>query len=175
MRLQHFAPILLVLTLFSASTLSAKIEHWDTFKNEDISHYYTKSEISEMIVARPDTVKGQAINVYVDGEYVTSLLPGAYTAELVCPGTHRISLAYTNVLTRYKEKRQGGQYFTFEPKHKYHFRIVQKGKSLTVKPLTSKEIVELRDRYRKKQHHTISRLGKQKCIKQNTHKTNKGD
>ena len=169
MRLQHFAPILLVLTLFSTSTLSAKIEQWDTFKNEDISHYYTKNEISEMIVARPDKVKGQAINVYVDGEYVTSLLAGAYTSELVCPGTHRISLAYTNVSSRYKEKRKGGQYFTFEPKRKYHFRIVQAGKSLMIKPLTSQEIEEIQDHYRKKQHHTISRLSKRKCVKQNTH------
>ena len=174
MRLQQFFSLLFVLTVFSTSTLFSKIEHWDTFEDEDISEYYTKSEIPEMIIARPESIKGRAINVYVDGEYVTSLLPGAYTVELVCPGKHRIKLAYTNVLTRYKEKQQGGQYFTFKPKKKYHFRILKKGKSLLVKPLTSKEIEELKDHYTKKQHHTISRLSKRKCIKRVKKSTNVG-
>ncbi|MCF6207668.1 MAG: hypothetical protein L3J47_12405 [Sulfurovum sp.] len=118
-----------------------------------------------IVVVRPATLRGRAINVYIDGEYLTSLLPGAYTTERICPGKHRLRLAYTNVLTRYKEKNSGGQFFLFKPNSTYYVGIVKEGNQLRLRILSDKEAKRVNKDYDKRQTHTISRVSKKKCLK----------
>jgi OOP family OmpA-OmpF porin len=162
MRLKLLLSSILVLGLLSTSTLFGKIEDWDTFEGEEITQQ-TQDSLPVIVITRPKNIKGTAINVYVDGEYLTSLLPGAYTIEKVCPGKHRIRLAYTNVLTRYKEKDRGGQFFRFDSNKRHFFRIVTEGNALQLQMLSDKEAEKIEDDYTKKQTHTISRLSKKKC------------
>ena len=151
-----------MLGLLSTSTLFGQIEDWDTFNGTERGEI-TSAPLPVIVIARPENIQGKAINVYVDGEYLTSLLPGAYTMEKVCPGKHRIKLAYTNVLTHYKEKDKGGQFFRFNSNKKHFFRIVTKGRTLQVEILSDKEAKQVKDNYAKKQTHTISRLSIKKC------------
>jgi OOP family OmpA-OmpF porin len=162
MRLKPLLTSVLVLGLLSTSTLFGKIEDWDTFNGQEVTHEDQRS-LPKIIIARPENIKGTAINVYVDGEYLTSLLPGAYTIDSVCPGTHRIRLAYTNVLTHYKEKEKGGQVYRFDSNKQHFFRIVAQANTLQLQMLSPKEAENIEDDYTKKQTHTISRLSKKKC------------
>jgi len=173
MRLQQFILPSLIFMLLATVSLFARIENWDTFEKEKVSRYdKEEKDLPLIVVVREDALEGRAINVYVDGEYLTSLLPGAYTAEHICPGKHRIRLAYTNVLTRYKEKDSGGQFFTFPSGSEQFFSIVRSDNTLILKPMTVDETKSVHKNYTKRQHHTISRISKRKCAQKAAKRSN---
>jgi len=152
-----------VLTTF----LIAKVENWDTFSDAEVKTA-TKQEnrFSNIIIIRPKDLKGTAINIYIDGEYVSSLLPGAYTEEKVCAGKHRVNLAYTDVTHRYIEKRRGGNLITFNPSEKRVYILTKKEGKLSFVYFPEKDLQKLLKKYNKRQAHTISRLNKHKCTQQ---------
>lgn len=157
---------IILMILLTTLSLSGKSENWETFS--DAKELQTASNLSHMIVIRPKGVEGQAINIYIDGEYVSSLLPGAYTEELVCSGRHRINLAYTNVVSKYKEKRRGGQWVTFNTSEKHIYTIVKTEKSLKISAVPAQESQKYLKQFTKKQAHTISRLNKRRCTQPHT-------
>ncbi len=165
MQFAKYSFVILML-LFSTLSLSAKSENWEIFS--DGKELQSTSNLSHMIIIRPKSVTGQAINIYIDGEYVSSLLSGAYTEELVCSGRHRINLAYTNTTSKYKEKKKGGQWVTFHTSEKHIYSIVKTGKSLKVSAVPAQESQKYLKQFRKKQAHTISRLNKRRCTQPHT-------
>jgi len=150
-----------VFLFMSFSILSAKVEKWTNFT--DKTNIQTPNALSQIVIVRPQSITGKAINIYVDGEYVTSLLPGAYTQELICPGKHRIQAAYTNILNRYKEKSMGGEYVVFQRGKAHLFRIVKQAGKLILEGIPDSKVMDTLKHYSKKQSHTISRLNKSKC------------
>ena len=102
-----------------ADRASSKVQALKNFSNEKVAN--TSQSLSSIVIVRPSNIQGRAINIFVDGEYISSLLPGAYTQDLVCPGTHRLKIAYTNIKTRYTEKRSTGQRVTFHADKKQLF------------------------------------------------------
>ena len=162
--------VLVLIFILSSVSLSAKTENWENFSDKKIAD--STQSLSTIVIVRPKNIQGKAINIFVDGEYVSSLLPGAYTQDLVCPGTHRIKTAYTNIATRYKEKKHAGQRVTFNAEKKYFYRIEYVDSKLQLQPLSEQERATLFTKYPKKQNHTISRLNKKKCYQpSNTKKT----
>ncbi len=156
--------------LLSSVSLSAQTENWENFSDKKVVD--TTQSLSTIIIVRPKNIQGKAINIFIDGEYISSLLSGAYTQELVCPGTHRIKVAYTNIATRYKEKRNAGLRETFNAGKKHFYRIVYVGSKLQLQSLSEQERTTLFTKYPKKQNHTISRFNKKKCYQpSNTKKT----
>ncbi|MCF6207024.1 MAG: DUF2846 domain-containing protein [Sulfurovum sp.] len=154
--------LVLCLMLFMVLPLFAKVEQWDTYGAEQTTEK-SQNKMAHIVIIRPDSLKGKAINIYIDGEYVSSLLPGAYTEELVCPGRHRVNLAYTNPYTRYQEKRKGGQMVVFMNDKQNVYMLNKTGDTLQFLHYPEKDIPALLKRYDKRQKHTISRLNKRKC------------
>ena len=152
---------LLWLVMLTSISLFAKVENWDIFSEQNLLKLEPK--LTNIIFIRPDNLKGKAINIYVDGEYVSSLLPGAYTEEKVCSGKHYLNLAYTNVYSKYKEKRQKGVSYDFQPHLRQVFILSKENNRLKITPYRGNNVKELLQEYTKKQTHTISRLNKRKC------------
>ncbi len=164
MKIRYIA-ILALVSLFTLSAF-AKIESWDTFSEQKAEKRKkaASSKLSKIVIVRPKDIKGKAINIYIDGEYLSSLLPGAYTEEIVCSGKHRIHLAYTNVAYKYRQKRKGGQWIDFKSgKSQYVYMLTQEGGKLKFKYYPSGNISKLLKGYTKRQAHTISRVNRQKC------------
>lgn len=155
--------LLLCLVNLSTTTLFAKVEQWDTFGEQKAKEQQTSIRTAQVVIVRPENVSGKAINIYIDGEYISSLLPGAYTEELVCSGRHRVNLAYTNITTRYKEKRIGGDLIDFKSGEKNLYAITKENGKLRFKHYLQNDIPSLLKHYTKRQTHTISRLSKRKC------------
>ena len=62
------------------------------------------------VFLRPvDAVPGQAVNIFVNGEYLTSLTPGGFKQSATCVGSNRLTASYTDVSTRYLEKERQGR------------------------------------------------------------------
>ena len=156
-------------SLLFAQTPSSKsqsdiVEKWNDFSQEKINKIPQK--LSNIVIFRSESLQGTAVNIYIDGEYHTSLLPGAYTQTTVCPGKHRIKPAYTNIQTRYKEKQMRGVEMMLRSGKVYYFQVIDKGNNrLEVKVLPQSESTVLFKKYIPKQNHTISRLNKKECPK----------
>ena len=68
--------------------------------------------VASAVFMRPDgAVAGQAVNIFVNGEYLASLLPGGFKQNPTCVGDNRLTATYTDISTRYLEKERQGQSF----------------------------------------------------------------
>ena len=141
------------------------IEDWQNFSDTDIKK--PSNGLSRVVVFRPlDSVKGSAVNLYIDGEYQASLLAGAYTQRSFCPGTHHFSVAYTNVLTKYKEKKRVDYKSTFAGNKISYYKIDKDNKQKPViRELSEKKALALIKKLPPRQQHTISRHNKRECPK----------
>jgi len=141
------------------------IEEWKDFKDTTVQQ--AEQNLSSIVIFRPkDSIGGPAVNIFIDGEYQSSLLPDAYTQASVCAGVHHLSIAHTNILTQYKEKKVIGQKIN-SPKAKVsYFRIVSlKDKSMKLEELPATQAQEEIKKLTNKQNHTIPRVSKRICSK----------
>lgn len=147
----------------SARSGQGIIENWNNFSDTDIKE--PSKGLSSVVVFRPlDSVNGPAVNLYIDREYQASLLAGAYTQTSFCPGTHRFSIAYTNILKKYKAKVKAGQKSTFRANEITYYQVEQDSKQkLKVKALSEENALALIRKLPPRQRHTISRLNKREC------------
>ena len=77
------------------------------------------------VFLRPvDAVPGQAVNIFVNGEYLTSLTPGGFQQGPACVGSNRLTASYTDVSTRYLEKERQGQSFATPAGQVSYFQVV---------------------------------------------------
>lgn len=66
---------------------------------------------SAVFLRQQGAVPGQAVNIFINGEYLTSLTPGGFQQGPACVGSNRLTASYTDVSTRYLEKERQGQSF----------------------------------------------------------------
>ncbi|KGQ69518.1 hypothetical protein OA57_11375 [Chelonobacter oris] len=93
----------------------------------DTSTFFDAEELdrhqSQVIFYREATaINGPAVNIYVDGNYHTSLLPEHYKAVVLCAQTHFFSTAFSRA-TNFADKSQG-VYFTVPSKQSSFIKVV---------------------------------------------------
>ena len=147
----------------NAESGSSIIEEWKNFSDTDIKK--PSNNLSSVVVFRPlDSVNGPAVNIYIDGEYQSSLLAGAYTQRSLCPGSHYYSLAYTNVLNKYKEKKRVSYKSSLTANKISYYKIDKDNKNkLRMQELSENSALALIKKLPPRQHHTISRINKREC------------
>ena len=79
---------------------------------------------SAVFLRAPDAVAGQAVNIFINGEYLTSLTPGGFQQGPACVGSNRLTASYTDVSTRYLEKERQGQSFATPAGQVSYFQVV---------------------------------------------------
>jgi len=70
---------------------------------------------------------GGAANIYVNGEYLASLLPGGYRYAELCPYNQRLAAAYTGRDRAYGIKANAGEFYDLPQGHVSYFRVVDTG------------------------------------------------
>jgi hypothetical protein len=150
---------------FNFAVAQDVIEEWKDFK--DTSVQQAEQNLSSIVIFRPkDTINGPAVNIFIDGEYQSSLLPDAYTQASICAGVHHLSIAHTNILTRYKEKEVIGQKISPQKAKVSYFRIISlKDKSMKLEELHEVKAQEEIKKLTNRQNHTIPRVSKRICSK----------
>lgn len=140
-------------------------EHWEDFTNTSIQP--PQQGVSSIVVFRPkDSINGPAVNIFIDGEYQASLLPEAYTQASVCGGEHRLTVAYTNILTRYKEKKIIGKKINPQANQLSYYRIVSNSdKSMSLEEIPPSQALANIKKLSIHQNHTISRISQRHCDK----------
>ena len=134
-------------------------ESWNKFTKGHIVN--PDKKLSSIVLFRQTEIRGKAINVYIDGEYQASLLPGAYTQAMIDPGIHHVTLAYTNPLSHYQEKKERGESVKLKSGKIFYCQILDNGETgLKISDLSQKEVIAFSHKRHLKQSHTISRLTK---------------
>ena len=123
-------PTALLLALFATNSnaqMPQLAEQWQTFgapvpANESVTPGWAGA-----IFYRPAGAGGPAANIYVNGEYLASLLPGGYRYAELCPYNQRLASAYTGQDPAYNIKAGAGEFYDLPKGYVSFFRVVDSG------------------------------------------------
>lgn len=103
------------------------------------------------------------INVYINGQYQASLVGSTYTEQALCPGSHRLKVAFNDVQQRYVSKDEGLEHAIGTEPVQY-FRVAEDGAGQATVTSVPRETAQAASASLKKlQHHTISRVVQKGC------------
>lgn len=106
---------------------------------------------------------GTPINVYINGQYQASLVGNTYTEHALCPGSHRLKVAYNDVQKRYVSKDEGLD-FAVGSAPMHYFRVTETGAGEAALVAVPAEAAQAaRASLSERQHHTISRVVRDGC------------
>lgn len=142
-------------------------EQWTNFGDSISSLGGVSSDMAGTVVYRTDTpASPEAVNVYMNGEYLGSLLHQGYKYAEVCPYNQRLAAAFTRDDPAYRKKENVGQYYDLPVGKISFFKIMEdssgKPTVLSVDANTARQdMAGLR-----KQEHTLSRVMRRDCAPQ---------
>lgn len=163
---------LLVKTLILSSMLTGcaikggsngqAVEKWHNFENKKVDEQQANENKANVVFVRDETIKGQAVNIFVGGEYLASLLPNAYKQAKVCPDNQKLVAIQTDVKDRYQTKEKGGQYYSLPLDKTTYLRVGldHKGQPYFLK--MSEEEIKAAKQNLKEQVHTLPRVDREK-------------
>ena len=99
------------------------VERWHNFDPGQV-HGVKENEASVVFLREKDAIAGKSVNVFVNGEYLASLLSGGFKQSIACVGNNRLTAHYTDVRSRYHEKERQGQMFDVPAGKVSYFRVV---------------------------------------------------
>lgn len=119
---------------------------------------------SSIVVFRPlDTLAAKSVNVYINGEYLSSLRPGSYAQVVVCPGENRIGVETSDVSNRYEGKREAGRRVSQKPDAVSYFEIDSKNGRVVAIAVDDARAAQQLSAIPNKQNFTISRVSQRPC------------
>ena len=138
------------------------LEHWKTFNPASmiLSDHIRSDQTMVVFLREENAFNGPAVNIFLEGEYLTSLQSGGYKMLPVCATQTGISeLNYANV-------RQKNQVYDLPAGKIQYFKLVaDTNQSIQIQPLTEVQAQQILPTVRE-QTHTLSRVEKNKvCAK----------
>lgn len=113
-----------------------------------------------------DAIQGPAVNVFVDGHFVTSLLPGNHRALSMCSRTTNITAAFTDPHSNYNQIRQRKNPYALQEGKVYYFSVeADEYNKPYFQQLTEQEAEKLL-KYTREAVRTLSRLPNNICVKE---------
>ncbi len=103
------APIFL-LTACMNTGLSGQLERWNTFNGETVSVPQMENDQAHLVIYREkNAFDAPAVNIFLEGDYLTSLINGGYKDWVVCSEDNRILPTFTR--TQHFANRDTGEAF----------------------------------------------------------------
>lgn len=142
--------------------LKSPVEQWHQFNT---AKKPTNNKINVVFMRGKKAIQARAINIFINGEYLTSLLPGGFKSTYVCSGSNYIGIAETAAQARYTEKNTPQYSFDLHGNEKRYFQIVADGQGQPIAQLVTEKQARTMLRKLKEQNHVISRVDKNKeCV-----------
>lgn len=147
-------------TVKHATLLKNPVEQWIDFASDVKTNYVRKTNV--VFMRGKKFTQGKAINIFINGEYLTSLLPGGFKSTYVCSGNSHISVVETGTDVRYKNKNTPQYSFDLHGGEERYFQVIaNKQGHPTVQPVAKKQARAILKKLQE-QNHTISRVDKNK-------------
>ena len=118
---------------------------------------------SAVFIREPGAVQAQAVNIFVNGEYMTSLQDGAFKQQKVCVGGNQLVAHPSDVGTRYLEKERAGQAFSVPAGEVAYFRVAADASGKPVLQQLDAETGQQLASAQKEQMHALSRV-EPRCV-----------
>ncbi|MEI9535639.1 cell envelope biogenesis protein OmpA [Moellerella wisconsensis] len=141
---------------------SHSIEKWnnlqDSVLHDDRSS--EKNKVNVVFYRKNNNIDGKTINIFVNKQYLTSLLPGAVNKVELCSGENIFTAYKTDVTERYNTKLNTKIDFNLTGKETLFFMVEQSNSEpdkLTFSKIDKSEIPHENGRV-KEQSHTLSRV-----------------
>ena len=158
-----------LLGLQACSSSGGQVEHWRMVEGKapQSTPAVTGSGSKPVaVVFYRDAVAGaqaQApINVYINGQYQTSLVGQTYTQQSLCPGNHRMKAAREDVRRQYVSKEEG-QTFAVGSEPIQYFRVSEGAGGVASIAPTPAQAVAANASLRQLQTHTVPRVVRNGC------------
>ncbi len=155
--------VLVLLTgCFSTPIMTGQpLEQWDKFKGASFTPARGLDEkTAELVFIREaDKVPGPAFNIYVNENYLASLLDGTYKSVVVCVDNHRVAFNFSSAEAF--TNRYGGVAYPVQGNSVNYLKIVNGSDGIpTLKAIEESEALQLVSGMNKVQAHTLSRFNK---------------
>ncbi|MCP2040407.1 OOP family OmpA-OmpF porin [Neisseria sp. HSC-16F19] len=124
------AALLLAGTAWADTLHHAPVEHWVDFKSNDARFAVPENKAGVVVYRRNGEINGPSANIYVNGEYLASLLPGGFRYTTVCPQGQRLDAEFTGVAydDGYIKKERKGEYVDMPAGSISYFKVVNDGR-----------------------------------------------
>lgn len=144
------------------------LEHWKTFNPASMTlpDHIRPDQTMAVFLREENAFNGPAVNIFLEGEYLTSLQPGGYKMLPVCANPTQMSAAFTQSELDYSKVRQKTQVYDLPAGKIQYFKLVEDAnQSIKIQPLTEAQAQQILPTVRE-QTHTLPRVEKNKvCAK----------
>ncbi|TCB67057.1 OmpA family protein [Acinetobacter sp. ANC 4178] len=123
----------------STTNKNPPFEHWEQFGSKPyLQPKVVKEGHTQVVFIRDkEGLKGPAANVFIDGHYLTSLLPGSFKAMQLCARSTRINAIYTQSTLNYANARRQNSTQSLTDGSTQYFKLVAgTNQALQVQELT---------------------------------------
>ena len=150
------------LTTTVSMLLSACVASGDSYlrplSSGQVTTAVNEQAASLVVIREVDVLPGQAINIFVKGEYLTSWQPGAFRQGPACVGSNRLMASYTDVNTGYDEKEEPGLGVTLPAGQVSYFRLQAGAQGQPVLKQLDVDVGLSLAQQQKEQVHTLRRV-----------------
>lgn len=161
---------LALLGLQACSTSGGAVEHWTMVEGrapQPAAAVVAPARQPVAVVFYREAGQGEhalkPINVYINGQYQASLVGNTYTEQALCPGSHRLKVAYNDVQQRYVSKDEGLT-FAIGTEPVQYFRVTETGAGVAGLAAVPAETAQAaRTSLSELQRHTIPRVVRNGC------------
>lgn len=144
------------------------LEHWKTFNPASMTlpDHIRPDQTMVVFLRDENAFNVSAVNIFLEGEYLTSLQPGSYKMLPVCANPTQLSAAFTQSELNYSNVRQKTQVYDLPAGKIQYFKLVEDAnQSIKIQPLTETQAQQILPTLRE-QIHTLPRVEKNKvCAK----------
>ena len=144
----------------SSANKQPPLEHWNLFGyNTYTQPKVIKSGQTQVVFIRDkDGLTGPAANIFVNGHYLTSLLPGGFKAVQLCANPTRINAAYTKSDLNYTSARNLNAQQNLTEGTTQYFRLVNgTGQNIQLQAVSESQAQALLSNL-KEEVNTVSRV-----------------
>lgn len=150
-----------------ATVLKKPAEEWTNF-NESSDTKEAASHANVVFLRAAKATQKQAVNLFVNGEYLTSLLAGGYKKTSVCLGRNRLGASIVNSDTRYEAKHNPRYAFDINDSEVRYFQVMivsenEKNRAIVraVPEIQAQNLLK----QLKEQKHSVARIEKnRRCV-----------
>lgn len=137
---------------------------WDNTESLIYQTDVPKDKASIIVYRELQAIEGNAVNIYINGEYLTSLQPNAYSQYNVCPHSQRLYSEFTGNDPGYKNKAKLGSYYDLGENQLNFFKVINLNGHPTLQAVSEQQAkVELKQI--PKQVNTLPRVEEKNCEK----------
>ncbi|MCP1773044.1 outer membrane protein OmpA-like peptidoglycan-associated protein [Neisseria perflava] len=159
--LKTISAAVLVLAVTACGSTGYPKEKWTNFRSNTVQEQVAEGDTNLVFFRGETGDPKKAVNIYVNGEYHTSLQQDGYSQLEVCAQPQRIGAYVTGTDNRYEGKATGGQTYELPNGQVAYFRVVDDEAGQAVLQPVDAETAKSEIHGDKYQNNTLSRVDKE--------------